>query len=52
MDVRAHETTEVRARAERFQWPLGLAAVALLLHLALPPFGHRPRRTPTGEEPT
>jgi Ca-activated chloride channel family protein len=41
MDRRAHETTEVDTRTERFQWPLALAAAALLLHLAVPPFGNR-----------
>jgi len=39
MDTRAHETAEVDSRAERFQWPLAVAAAALLLHLAVPPFG-------------
>lgn len=38
MDQRAHETTELETRAERFQWPLGLAVAALLGHLALSPF--------------
>lgn len=43
MDQQAHETTELDSRAERFQWPLALAAAALLLHLAVPPFGTRAR---------
>ncbi|MFP3940207.1 MAG: VWA domain-containing protein [Thermoanaerobaculia bacterium] len=38
MDRRLHEHVELAARAERFRWPLGLAAAALLLHLAVPPF--------------
>jgi len=38
MDTHHLETSTVSSRAERFQWPLALAALALLLHLALPPF--------------
>ena len=38
MDRRTVETTTVDTRAERFQWPLAAAVMALLLHLALPPF--------------
>ncbi len=38
MDETAVETRTVEARAERFQWPLAGAALALLLHLAWPPF--------------
>lgn len=48
MDARVHETSEVEGRAERFQWPLALAVAALLLHLAVPPFGRR-SRTAAGE---
>lgn len=51
MDTRAHETTEVDTRAERFQWPLGLAAAALLFHLALPAFGHRGGTVPWEARP-
>ncbi|MGD2115821.1 MAG: VWA domain-containing protein [Acidobacteriota bacterium] len=38
MDARTVDTTTVDTRAERFQWPLAATAIALLLHLALPPF--------------
>lgn len=51
MDTRAHETTGVDTRAERFQWPLGLAAAALLAYLALPAFGHRTGATPGETRP-
>ena len=35
------ETHRDRHRAERFQWPLALAAAALLLLPRCPPFGNR-----------
>lgn len=38
MDTHHLETSTVSTRAERFQWPLALAALGLLLYLALPPF--------------
>lgn len=38
MDTHHLETSTVSSHAERFQWPLALAALALLLYLALPPF--------------
>lgn len=44
MDQREFETETLNTREERFQWPLALAAAALLLHLALGPF-RRQRRT-------
>lgn len=45
MDETVVETRTVDARGERFQWPLAGAALALLLHLAWPPF--RPAGSPT-----
>jgi Ca-activated chloride channel family protein len=44
MDTHHLETSTVSTRAERFQWPLALAALGLLLHLALPPFRPVARR--------
>jgi Ca-activated chloride channel family protein len=38
MEKRTLEGQSVNALEERFQWPLGLACAALLLHLALRPF--------------
>lgn len=41
METKALEGSVVETREERFQWPLGLAALALVLYLALG--GSRPR---------
>jgi hypothetical protein len=43
MERRRHEVSELDTRAERFQWPLAAAVAALLLHLAVAPFGGRRR---------
>ncbi len=42
---------EVEALEERFQWPLGLAALALLLHLAVRPFSPLPRAARAARQP-
>jgi Ca-activated chloride channel family protein len=54
LEKRTLETETVTTREERFQWPLLLAAAALLLQLAVGPFAparqtaaQRPERTPT-----
>ncbi|HLX09246.1 MAG TPA: VWA domain-containing protein [Thermoanaerobaculia bacterium] len=44
LEKRTQETEIVTTREERFQWPLGLAAAALLLQLAVGPFARTPRR--------
>ena len=47
MDARRIESQAVDTRAERFQWPLAGATLALFLHLALPAFrppSAQPRR--------
>jgi len=49
MDKHPVETHTIDTEAERFQWPLALAAAALLLQLALPPF--RPAARPAGGAP-
>ncbi len=41
MEKRTLEGQTTSPLEERFQWPLGLACAALLLHLALRPFGPR-----------
>ena len=46
MDQRAFETETLNTLEERFQWPLALAVVALVLHLAVGPF--RRERRPAG----
>lgn len=38
MEKRTIESQNVSTLEERFQWPLGLAVLALLVHLAVPPF--------------
>jgi len=38
METQPVETSTLDTHSERFQWPLALAAVALLLYLAVPPF--------------
>lgn len=45
LEKKAHETAVRETRAERFQWPLAVAVVALLAHLALAPFAPRTSRT-------
>jgi len=42
MATRTLESETVSSLEERFQWPLGAAAAALLLHLAAGPFRRRP----------
>lgn len=51
MERRAYETTELETRAERFQWPLGVAVVALLGHLVLSPFVGKRRTGLAGDAP-
>jgi Ca-activated chloride channel family protein len=38
LEKRTIESQSLSTLAERFQWPLALAVLALLLHLAVPPF--------------
>jgi Ca-activated chloride channel homolog len=42
MEKRTLESQTVSTLEERFQWPLALAALALLVHLAVGPFASRP----------
>lgn len=46
MATRRFESETLDTRAERFQWPLALAAAALAAHLAAGPFAPRRRRRP------
>ena len=41
MEKRTLESQSLSVLEERFQWPLALAALALLLHLAVGPFAPR-----------
>jgi Ca-activated chloride channel family protein len=43
LEKRTIENEMIATSEERFQWPLGLAAIALALHLALGPFARRRR---------
>jgi Ca-activated chloride channel family protein len=43
MATRAFDRETLNTHEERFQWPLGLAAAALFLHLAVGPFARRRR---------
>jgi tetratricopeptide (TPR) repeat protein len=45
MEKRTFESLSLSTLAERFQWPLALAALALLLHLAMGPFERIKKRT-------
>jgi Ca-activated chloride channel homolog len=46
MDAELLSRDTVELLQERFQWPLALAALALVLYLAWPPFGTARRRLP------
>jgi len=45
MEKRTFESQSLSTLEERFQWPLGLAAVALVLHLGLGPFARNKKGT-------
>ncbi|HTQ79041.1 MAG TPA: VWA domain-containing protein [Thermoanaerobaculia bacterium] len=44
MEKRTLESDTVNTREERYQWPAGIGAAALLLYLAVAPFAERARR--------
>jgi Ca-activated chloride channel family protein len=50
MEKRTIENESVSTQEERFQWPLALAALALLLHLARPPFAPAPHEQERGRK--
>ena len=49
MEKRTFESQSLSTLAERFQWPLALAALALLLHLAMGPFEKTKRTAGTAK---